>query len=120
MANRTVLVVDDDEEICAAITDALADEGYRAIGGLGAATLRVAAEEQPDVILLDVLMPILDGADLSRLLRAHPRTADIPIGAMSAMPRKNAPPGLCYDAWLGKPFDLLNLFIVIDAVTDRA
>jgi CheY-like chemotaxis protein len=116
----TVLVVDDDEDICEQIADALTDEGYHPIGGIGAAVVRVAEERHPDVILLDVMMPVLNGADLSRLLRANPRTADIPIIAMSAMPRKSVPPGLRCDAWLGKPFDLTNMFVVIDALTAPA
>lgn len=120
MAKPTVLVVDDDEDICEALMAALQGEGYHAIGGHGAAVLHVAEEQHPDVILLDVMMPVLDGADLSRLLRAHPRTSDIPIVAISAMPRRDVPADMRYDAWLGKPFDLLNLFVVIDALTGES
>jgi two-component system cell cycle response regulator DivK len=120
MGKPTVLVVDDDADTCAALSEVLEDEEYHPITARGGAILEAATDAHPDVILLDVMMPILDGAVLSRLLRANPRTAAIPIIAMSAMPRKSAPPGLCCDAWLGKPFNLPHLFIVIDAVTAQA
>ncbi len=115
----TVLVVDDDPDIRDAVSDALRDEGYQVLTALGSAVLKVSQEAQPDVILLDVMMPLVDGATLSHLLRAHPRTARIPIVAMTALPQRSAPEGLRYDAWLGKPFDLVNLFVVVDALTER-
>jgi len=111
-----VLVVDDDADIVDAVTLALEGEGYRAIAATGGAVLRRAEEAQPDVVLMDVMMPVLDGAKLTRLLRANPRTAHIPIVAMSALPHKDAPREMRYDAWLSKPFDLLNLLLVLDAV----
>jgi two-component system, OmpR family, response regulator len=119
MGKKTVLVVDDDEDICTLLTEALEGEGHTVHCALGSAVLPLAQDTQPAVILLDVMMPTLDGATLSRLLRAHPRTGQIPIVAMSAMPRRNAPAGLRYDAWLGKPFDLRTLFAMIDAMTPR-
>lgn len=119
MSQPTVLVVDDDADIRDAVTDALHEEGYCVLSALGSTVLKVAQDKQPDAILLDVMMPLLDGATLSHLLRAHPRTAQIPIIAMTALPQRSAPKGMRYDAWLGKPFDLVNLFVVLDAVTDR-
>lgn len=118
MPQQTVLVVDDDVDIRNAVTAALEDEGYAVRCGIGSSVLRLAQETpQPDVILLDVMMPHIDGAKLSQLLRANPRTAQIPIVAMTALPKRSVPTGLRYDAWLGKPFDLTNLFVAIDAVT---
>src|SRR3954469_24013771 len=90
MPQQTVLVVDDDADIRNAITAALEDEGYAVRCALGGTVLRVAQEAPPpDVILLDVMMPHIDGAKLSQLLRANPRTAQIPIVAMTAMPKRN-------------------------------
>lgn len=120
MPQQTVLVVDDDADIRDVVTTALEDEGYAVRCAIGGAVLGAAQETPPpDVVLLDVMMPYIDGSKLSQLLRANPRTAQIPIVAMTALPQRNAPPGLHYDAWLGKPFDLTNLFVVIDAVTKR-
>jgi len=120
MPQQTVLIVDDDADIRDAVTAALEDEGYTVCSAVGGTVLRIAQETPPpDVILLDVMMPHVDGAKLSQLLRANPRTAQIPIVAMTALPQRNVPTGLRYDAWLGKPFDLANLFTVIDTVTKR-
>lgn len=114
-----VLVVDDDDGLCEAVTGALESEGYRVVCALGLAAFDLAREAQPDAILLDVMMHTIDGARLSRLMRAHPRTAHIPIIAMSGRARQDAPPTLAYDAWLDKPFDLADLYARVEQVTRR-
>lgn len=115
----TVLVVDDDSDICAFVTAALEGEGYRVICATGIAVLRVAEEVHPNIILLEVRMPQLDGVQISRLLRAHPRVAKIPIVIMSGMGQKNAPFSLSYDAWLSKPFDLIALLSIVAAMDNH-
>jgi DNA-binding response OmpR family regulator len=120
MRKRTILLVDDDPDICGFVTAALEEEGNTVVRALGSTALKVAQETHPDVILLDLSMPILDGTALSRLLRASRQTADVPIVAMTATPRRNVPTDFRFDAWLGKPFDLVNLFIVVDAVTRKS
>jgi CheY-like chemotaxis protein len=118
MPQQTVLVVDDDTDIRDAVTAALKEEGYTVRSAVGSTVLRIAQEAPPpDVILLDVMMPHIDGAKLCQLLRANPRTAHIPIVAMTALPQSNVPTELRYDAWLGKPFELTELFSIIGAVT---
>ena len=77
-----------------------------------AGALRLARELRPDVILLDYAMPEMDGAELSRRLRADPTTAAIPLILMSAHPRA-ARPRLPVDAELPKPFDLEALSTVV-------
>ena len=77
-----------------------------------AGALRLARELRPDVILLDYAMPEMDGAELSRRLRADPTTAAIPIILMSAHPRA-ARPRIPVDAELPKPFDLEALSTVV-------
>ena len=73
---------------------------------------RLAQELRPDVILLDYAMPDIDGAELSRRLRADPTTAAIPIILMSAHPRAGRP-RLPVDAELPKPFDLEAMSAVV-------
>jgi two-component system, OmpR family, KDP operon response regulator KdpE len=109
----TVLVIDDDEAICGFVTGALEDEGYRVVCATGSAALRLAEEAHPDVILLDVGMPRLDGVKLSQLLRAHPRMARTPIVIMSGLEQERAPIALHYDAWLRKPFELTALSAIV-------
>ena len=84
-------------------------------GAVGA--LHLARELRPNVILLDYAMPGMDGAELSRRLRADPTTAAIPIILMSAHPRA-ARPRIPVDAELPKPFDLEALSTVVACWTD--
>jgi CheY-like chemotaxis protein len=79
-----VLVVDDDPSIIDFLETALEDEGYLVLASVGADSLLVAHDVHPDVILLDINMPGMDGVEVSQRLREDPVTADIPIIVMSA------------------------------------
>jgi CheY-like chemotaxis protein len=84
--SRRVLVIDDETDLLEITTIALERLGgwtVRAVGD-GAAGAQLAAEEQPDAVLLDVMMPGLDGEATARLLRAQPTTRHIPIVLLSA------------------------------------
>ena len=113
MKGRTILVVDDDPAITEFLAQALTDEGYTVLNARDWASLELARTEQPQVILLDVLMPVLSGIEVSQRLRADPATAHIPIIAMSAHVRRPLPMGLLVDDWLSKPFTLDQLYRVI-------
>src|SRR5690349_12160385 len=83
-SGAAVLVVDDDAAIRDMVTMALQDEGYEVVTAVGAQALAVARTVNPTVILLDIMMPDMDGIEVSRRLRADPATRNIPIIAMSA------------------------------------
>lgn len=110
---RIILVVDDDPAISNLVQDALTDEGYAVRTALGAEAVRVAQEDQPHFILLDIMMPGMDGVEMSAQLRSDPRTAHIPIVVMSAFTPNTAPVGLQCDGWLAKPFSLTQLYATI-------
>jgi CheY-like chemotaxis protein len=108
-------VVDDDPVVVALLAEALAARGYRVLAALGAQALRLAREARPTVILLDLQMPQMDGAEVCRRLRAEPATADIPIVLISADEQPGAATGaLAVDDRLPKPFDLNDLFAAVD------
>lgn len=113
-AQRTVLVVDDDPFIVSFIESALEDEGYLVLTTGSESALRIARDHHPDVILLDIMMPGLDGVEVSRLLRSEPITASIPIIVMSAQDRlrKASSTSFANDK-LPKPFDLDQLFSIV-------
>lgn len=94
MSKGTVLVVDDDRAIQEFVVNALEMEGYRIYQALNGQTQRVARAVQPDVILRDVLMPQMDGAEVSQRVRAERATVHIPIVAMSTLLRSRVPPAL--------------------------
>jgi CheY-like chemotaxis protein len=112
MLKGCILVVEDDPAIATIVEETLTAEGYEVVctGAMGA--LRLARELRPEVILLDYALPGMDGAEISRRLRADRATMAIPIILMSAHPRA-ARPGIPVDAELPKPFDLEALSAVV-------
>jgi CheY-like chemotaxis protein len=87
MSRHTVLVVDDEIAILDFLGEALRWEGYQVLTAADGDALRLARTFHPNVILLDLLMPGMDGREISRRLRADATTADIPIIVMSASDR---------------------------------
>lgn len=84
MAKR-ILVADDEDDVKVVVQLFLESKGYEiltAYDGLDA--LDKARKEHPDLILLDLMMPVLDGFDVCKKLKAHPETASIPVVMLSA------------------------------------
>ncbi|HTP50579.1 MAG TPA: response regulator [Anaeromyxobacteraceae bacterium] len=90
----------------------------------GAETLLLAAAERPDVILLDVAMPKLDGRDVLKQLKASPRTAKIPVMVVTAMAGDQLARGqlvdLGADDVVEKPIDLHGTFAKAERLAERA
>lgn len=81
-----VLLVDDVPDNVAMLHDALDEAGYTVLVALdGESALRRAGQAQPDVVLLDAVMPGMDGFEVARLLKANPLTAGIPIIFMTGL-----------------------------------
>ncbi|HET7034366.1 MAG TPA: response regulator, partial [Thermomicrobiaceae bacterium] len=73
-----ILVADDDPAIRALLTELLSDEGYDVLEAVdGRAAVEIALARQPQVILMDLRMPHLDGIDATRALKADPRADGI-------------------------------------------
>ena len=80
VAALKVLVVDDDHLHCRMVGDILESVGYAVIEAVdGADGLEKAATLHPDVILLDLMMPGIDGSEVCRVLKANPETVAIPV-----------------------------------------
>jgi DNA-binding response OmpR family regulator len=104
----------DDPSILVVVRIALQRQGYAVVTAFGGAAVPRAAERQPDVILLDVHMPGMDGPEVSRL-RADPATAHIPIILMSTRQDLRALSArLPVDDELPKPFGLDELYAIVD------
>lgn len=80
-----ILVVEDDQDIRDLLVDSLADLGYDVVeaadGGTG---FQCALAEHPDIILLDVMMPVMDGYEVLQKLRVDPATKSVPVIMVSA------------------------------------
>jgi CheY-like chemotaxis protein len=120
-----VLIIDDEADIRRVARLSLARIGGMDVldAGSGAEGTEKAAAEAPDAILLDVMMPGLDGPATLRALRADPRTADIPVVFLTA----NAMPddvarllAMGVRGVLNKPFDPLTLPAQLRAALEPA
>lgn len=82
---RTLLIIDDEPDIREIVEMLLTDDGWTVLqAASGAAGLALARQAQPDAILLDVMMPVLDGPATLAQLQAHPATARIPVIFLTA------------------------------------
>lgn len=115
MATIQALVIDDDavvRETLGAILQAMQAQAEFATNGIEG--LAKAAQQVPDVILLDIMMPGMDGFEVCRQLRANPQLAEVPIIMISALDdRASRLKGLeaGADDFLSKPFDLMEVRI---------
>jgi len=120
MAKGRILVVDDEVYIVHILDFSLGMEGYEVITALdGEQALEKARAEQPDLIVLDVMMPKLDGYETCRILKADDATRNIPIILLSAKGR-NADQKVGFDVgaddYITKPFSPRKLVERINAV----
>ena len=109
MSSSKILVVDDEPAIRELIVAVLEDEGYEAIGaGSGARALELLPQERPDLVLMDIMMPEMDGREALRRMRERPELTAIPVVMMSAALAPSRI-GQQVAAFLPKPFDLDHL-----------
>ena len=101
---RTVLVVDDNPELIGLFRRYLRDQPYRVIQATsGAMALKLCAQLQPAVIVLDVMMPAQDGWEVLRQLRREPERREIPIVMCSVLPEQTLARALGIREYLTKP-----------------
>jgi CheY-like chemotaxis protein len=99
-----VLVVDDDESVVKLLKATLCDDGLQVeTASNGAAALELIEEHEPDAIVLDLEMPVMDGVSFYRAMRA--RGLHIPVLVLSAYGASHARRQLGAEASLAKPFD---------------
>ncbi len=118
--NSKVLVVDDAKPLVATLATILEDEGYLVLTASdGQDGLSRAVINPPDVILMDVNMPVMDGWTACRLLKQHQETFNIPVVLMSAEAMESATLAqLGVEYFLHKPFDLEDLLCCIRKYTN--
>jgi DNA-binding response OmpR family regulator len=84
-----ILAVDDEPHILRLVSFSLSSKGFDVIEASdGLTAVEIAEREQPDLILLDVMMPVLDGYEACRRLKANPATREIPVVMLSAKSQK--------------------------------
>ena len=110
---KKILVVEDHPDLVFILTSVLESLGYTVVSAThGSEGVEKAAKEKPHLILMDILMPGMDGREATRKIRSNPETKDIPILATTVL---NKEPELkrCIEAgcndWLVKPFSRQDL-----------
>ena len=124
MPAAKILAVDDDLGLLQLMREMLARQGYQVlVADNGPLALDLALQEHPDLILLDVMMPEMDGFEVCRRLRQDPRTADILITFVTAKGKledKEDGFGAGGDDYLVKPFSMRELVLRVNATLERA
>lgn len=124
MTTRTILVVDDEPQIAAIARDYLDRAGFRVLtAGDGVSALRLARTEQPALLVLDLMLPGMDGLDVARALREDPATHQMPIIMLTARVEETdrlIGLELGADDYITKPFSPRELVARVRAVLRRS
>ena len=116
-----VLVADDEPRITKLVSLALRDEGFRVVTASGGEEALARAEEvRPDIVLLDIVMPGMDGIEVMRQLREHRPVPVILLTARGSTAEKTKGLDLGAEDYVAKPFDLDELAARVRAVLRRA
>ena len=118
--DKSVLVVDDDSNIRSLLQQELAEAGYKVrLAEDGRKALALIREETPGLVILDVMMPEMNGFDVAAVLKNDPATMDIPIIILSILEDKERGFRLGVDRYLTKPIDTVSLFHEVDTLLDQ-
>ncbi len=117
----TILVVDDDPYIASVVGRGLRFEGFSVqIAADGLAALRIARDDPPDLVILDVMLPGIDGLELCQRLRRATNVPILMLTARDAVPDRIAGLNSGADDYLVKPFDFDELLARVRALLRRA
>ncbi|HKY09657.1 MAG TPA: response regulator [Candidatus Binatia bacterium] len=118
MPEKSILIVDDNPVNLKLVRILLTGEGYHVLtAGNAAETMRVLAERRPQIILMDIQLPGIDGLELTRRLKADPLTRDIRILGLTAYAMKGDEERIIAagcDGYIAKPIDTRTLPQVIE------
>ncbi len=110
---QTILIVDDDPVVLKMLNEHLTTAGYRVIQAEdGRTAVRLARRRRPDLIILDIMMPEMDGGDVSQTLRDTPATADIPVVYLSSLVTASVDRQPS-QVLVGKPYNRAELLSVV-------
>jgi two-component system alkaline phosphatase synthesis response regulator PhoP len=118
-----ILIVDDEPDLVQTLQDRLEMNGYSLVtAGNGREGLEKAVQEKPDIVLLDVIMPIMDGLEMLEALRKNPECKDCAVIMLTARSQRQdiVRAKTCgIEDYVVKPFDLSELIEKIESVLER-
>lgn len=117
----TILIVDDEYLIADILAFALEDEGYQTVtASNGKKALEVLARERPELVITDYMMPVMDGFEFAKAIRAREESRTLPIllmsGAQAAKGREH--PEL-FEAVFDKPFEIDAVIAQVNRLLDN-
>jgi two-component system phosphate regulon response regulator PhoB len=120
---QTVLVVDDERDIVELIRYNLSQEGYRVVTATdGQQAVELARRDRPDLVVLDLMLPLMPGTEVARILRQDEKTRDIPILMLTARGSETdriVGFELGADDYVVKPFSPRELVLRVQAILRR-
>jgi DNA-binding response OmpR family regulator len=123
MDQKTILVIEDDDIVAQTIEHCLRRENFRVIlGQTGIEGLQLARRHQPNLVVLDIIMPGMDGLTVCRQLRQDPLIADTPVLMLTAKSRdEDKVKGFLAgaDDYLSKPFNIDEFILRVRAILRR-
>jgi two-component system, cell cycle response regulator DivK len=123
MAGRQVLVVEDNEKNMKLFRDVLEATGFRTIEAkTGGQAVELASEHAPDLVLMDIQLPDIDGVEALGRLRADRRTASIPVLALTAQAMHGDRERFLaagFDGYVSKPVNIVDLVGAVKHHCDR-
>jgi DNA-binding response OmpR family regulator len=120
VSEQTILVVDDEEAIAEAVRKRLESEGFRVVvAGDGPDAIRLHAEHQPDLVVLDLMLPGMDGLEVCKAIQRDHWTPVLMLTARTEEADKVAGFAVGADDYLTKPFSLRELTVRVKAILRR-
>jgi two-component system cell cycle response regulator DivK len=124
MNAKRILIVEDNERNLKLVRDLLEVMGYRVVAATsGEEALPLAQREPPDLVVMDIGLPGMDGIAALRALRADPRTQDVPVIAVTASVMQTERVTIMqagFDGYMGKPIDVRGFLALVQDTLDRA
>ena len=120
----TVLIVEDNDKNMKLARDVLQNKGYKTLEAVtGEEGVKLAKEHIPNLVLMDIQLPGINGIEAFKQLRADPKTARIPVVALTASVTptdRTAITAAGFDAFVGKPINLKEFVETVKRLVDGA
>ena len=118
-----ILIIEDNEKNMKLVRDVLQAKGYTTLeAGTAEEGIRLAVEHHPDLVLMDIHLPGMNGIEARRVLRADPATASIPVIAVTASVMQQDRRQITeagFDGYIGKPINLREFLDTVRAALER-
>ncbi len=121
---KKILMVDDDLDLCLIFKTVFEHLGYDSVFAVdGAEAVKIATTQKPDLILMDIIMPVMNGYQATRLIRQNPKTRSIPVIALTVLTsseeREECFRSGC-DDYIAKPFTIKDLASRIEKLLKKS